>query len=933
MGPMTKYRELAIVLPCHSLEDFPLFHTGDDADSLLAGWTALWHPVLLHAVRAGPKWHRVDLPPEDLQERLLVIPTVSMAQLPAGFVQRAKEAGSVVIRQEKSRPAILKKALDGLDGGDLVVDPELVADFLALGYAFLQIQVLTRQMRYSSNLDEPLFFRRLLEAAQSAVEGRVDESRRQLGTCFDQLAEERDHYYSVDAYIVDLTLIADTTLGSRLRDELSRGYPINLLLAGELATQMAEREPASLAAVRGGIEAGTVGVVGGEFNELPLALVSSEALLAELRRGEVAYEQSLGRRVEVYGRRRFGATPALPAVLEKLKFLGAIHATMEEGWYPQAPQIKTRWQGADAAAIDALAKPPLDASKPETFLSWAQKLGETMDTDHVATLCLAHWPSLASPWYDDLRRCTRFTPALGRLITVERYFSDTYRPGSIEQFAADQYKSPYLKQAVIRRQPDPLGTWTRSWSAQVETMARDGLQTMREVLTGQSVAAGGAGQNDIANGLSATLTRQSHDQAQGILLLNPFSFSRRVGLRTRDLSRPPAVAKPVVAADRQGDEVELVVDLPPMGFAWIGASSTEPAKKKEPLLAEDDRQDSGALRLRNEFMEVAIDPITGALKSIRDYRSRGNRLSQQVAVRLSGGRGGENAGYPADDESLYSVMAADEVRVTRATATCGEILAAGRLLDREGNRLATYQQRFQIWRGSPVLRLEIELSPERELSSDAWNSYYACRFAWADEDATLWGTVQESRHAIRRNRFEAPLYVDIESETLRTTILTGGLPYHRRVGDRMLDSLLIVRGETTRRFQLGIGIDLPQSLAEAISMLAPISQAAGLVPSPRPDHSWLFHLDSRSVVATHWSTLSTDSAESGSTSRVRGVRVRLCESTGRSGRVHLSSYRPFVAGRVVNFRGETLAECSAVDGKLAIDVAAHEWLEVEGTWQ
>ncbi len=41
------YRETCILLPCHSLEDFPMHHEGADADGLLAAWTALWHPALL----------------------------------------------------------------------------------------------------------------------------------------------------------------------------------------------------------------------------------------------------------------------------------------------------------------------------------------------------------------------------------------------------------------------------------------------------------------------------------------------------------------------------------------------------------------------------------------------------------------------------------------------------------------------------------------------------------------------------------------------------------------------------------------------------------------------------------------------------------------------------------------------------------------------
>ncbi len=41
------YQQLIVVLPCHSLEDFPTHHEGDDATGLLAAWTALWHPALI----------------------------------------------------------------------------------------------------------------------------------------------------------------------------------------------------------------------------------------------------------------------------------------------------------------------------------------------------------------------------------------------------------------------------------------------------------------------------------------------------------------------------------------------------------------------------------------------------------------------------------------------------------------------------------------------------------------------------------------------------------------------------------------------------------------------------------------------------------------------------------------------------------------------
>ena len=38
------YEEVAILLDCPTLEDFPVHHEGKEAESLLASWTALWHP-------------------------------------------------------------------------------------------------------------------------------------------------------------------------------------------------------------------------------------------------------------------------------------------------------------------------------------------------------------------------------------------------------------------------------------------------------------------------------------------------------------------------------------------------------------------------------------------------------------------------------------------------------------------------------------------------------------------------------------------------------------------------------------------------------------------------------------------------------------------------------------------------------------------------
>src|SRR5690606_36306580 len=112
-------------------------HEGDDAQGLLANWTAMWHPALLASAQAMPKWSRVDDPPRELAGKLLLVPSVAAGNLPAGFAARAADEGAVVISRSTNRDTIIAEALGHLEKAP-AIDAELVADFLALGYCYLQ---------------------------------------------------------------------------------------------------------------------------------------------------------------------------------------------------------------------------------------------------------------------------------------------------------------------------------------------------------------------------------------------------------------------------------------------------------------------------------------------------------------------------------------------------------------------------------------------------------------------------------------------------------------------------------------------------------------------------------------------------------------------------------------------------------------------------
>ena len=263
---------------------------------------------------------------------------------------------------------------------------------------------------------------------------------------------------------------------------------------------------------------------------------------------------------------------------------------------------------------------------------------------------------------------------------------------------------------------------------------------------------------------------------------------------------------------------------------------------------------------------------------------------------------------------------------TVSTPTMAEIVASGRLMDRQGNCLATYRQAYRVWRGSRVLLIDIELEPKTECSSDPWSSYYAARFAWSNESAELYRGVNQSRHSTKAKRIEAPNYIEIEDGAARTTILTGGLPFHRRQGLRMLDTLLIVRGERSRRFQLGIGIDLKHPLQEALSLMTPPTNLFQTASPPAPASSgWLFHVDARNVIASHWEPLVEDG-------RVVGFLVRLQETGGRPAKAGLQCFRAVSTARQTDFCGNPMDDCPIEDGKIQVQFAAHQWVQVEARW-
>ena len=388
----------------------------------------------------------------------------------------------------------------------------------------------------------------------------------------------------------------------------------------------------------------------------------------------------------------------------------------------------------------------------------------------------------------------------------------------------------------------------------------------------------------------------------------------------------PETTGAVLHAGDEAGRKSIVVEVPPLGFVCVAAGSGQrparPAPRRfgffrkalpPPLPMAELVASRGGAVLRNEFFELVIDPHTGGVRAVFDFHSRAPRLAQQVALRLPGA---------ADDEIAYSIMAADEIRVQTAGPVMGEVLVRGRLVDRSGRLVAGFQQLTRVTWGSRVFEVEIQLDPQQQPHADPWNSYYAARFAWPEDAPTLYRSVNQATLASDAAQLEASHFVEVRGKAGRATILAAGLPYHRRRGLRRLDSLLMVRGETARRFRLGIGIDLAQPMAAALDFAAP-SPVIPIAVRPRNDSAWMFHLDCRSVTATHWEPIVEGAA-------VAGFRVRLLETEGRHVSLGLRSFRTIQSAQKAGGGERPPIDLTVEGDRVTVPLRPYEWAEVEG---
>ncbi|MDA8743721.1 hypothetical protein N9N28_03705 [Rubripirellula amarantea] len=944
---MATAQECCVLIPVSTLEDFPSDLSDRDACSLLAAWTVLWHPELIARSGQVPQWYRADAPPEpnldaapnpnvdslddhstthatDFAGRVIAVPSPSEAKLPPGYIDRAKAAGAKWIsganRDEMAAALGLEPVSDQTFGDQPHTERTIgVDDFYAAAYTSLQVQIMTRRLRYTSNLDQIHFESRLVAAATAFVEKRTQEAIEALHEVFDALAEERDHYFTSDPHLVDLMLVTGSTAASAIAqlanaplhasesaDESSvLPTPINALLDTSALEYFASQADETTTAVQSRLRDQDLGwAAGGPEKNLQFDTLSFADAAAAFTQSHELAVRCIGAAPRVYARLD-GDTPSdLLGEVARLGYSGIIPINFAAGsGFGEEAKVTLPIPGGD---IEALTAKPIDAASDSSFLTIGTKLGESIDNGEVSTGLLVHWPGRVCDSFRDLRRAASWCVALGRFWKIDEYFHLGERPyhqGDLSvtgPASADDFVARVTSQSV-----NPISSLADSFCKSV-TSQRDQLFVAMNGLLANSLpsvsdSTSGATLDDAISSMVGIIGGVPSDSASSRLVLNCQSTPTRIDM---DVPQKIANGKHIYGISKQSNRYHATIDIPAFGFAIANAegstasvtshsssnaSSTEPASRDDlgfsPLRWARDKflgkpstiGERG--RLHNEFMEVAISDQTGGVSGVYSGGVRGNRFSLRLVV----------CGYDATNkDSDASTMRCQSLEVLESSASRGVIRAQG-VLEHESKTLANFVVTYTLRRGSRLLETEIELDNKIELGGNPWKRYIAARAAVSGDSAIPRCLIREKIHRVSSRRLVAPLGLVIDEAERKTLITSDGYPYHRVVGDRFFDTLIHVQGETQSKCSLAYGFDVPHPVEQAMSRIAPpIIRSVELKPSVEST-GWFAHVAPSSV---RISGMKSYSQPDGSLA----VEVRLIQTVARQCQVKLRFFRDIQTG-------------------------------------
>jgi alpha-mannosidase len=878
----------------------------DLGPACLGGYASLWHPSLLLGAESPPALTRPDeIPPP--RDWLALAPAMIHAALAPESGWAVKENGELLPLPEMARPdpdgwlAPLKLA---------DCDAEFRADFYALGFTWIALSVLYERMGQANSADLTEVFREAKLAAERLYSGDLEGCAGSLRAAFDVMHNARQLMFAATINLVDFVLPPPRIDAAMLAKRLECQAPANLIATGAELDRWAAEAPDLLEGIKRGLSELRLEVASGTYDDVAWTPLSQPERIAMLERSAESFRRNLDRDCDYFACRSIALGPDLPQLLMKFQYRYAYHGAFDGGRLPAFRGPKINWNAADGSSLETLAQPARNGGDERDALAAIAALAATLKNDRGPTLVFARWLGSDAWWLEQWLRGNDYAPVLGRFQTLNDYFLNSTYPDNSTETRADEYSAPRLAAGGV----DPIGRWADRQRFRRRHEALGALLGMQQIASGgksetpEGFSELAFGKSDADSALAAmeksakeTLAATvlaGAEKRSGYLVVNPSGAPRRtrivfpgerLGLKLDNTVRAVQVEK-----DRSG----VALDLPGWGFAWIPRSGED--VKDFPL---DAPAIASGKRLRNEFVEVEIDSRTGGIRGLWDVLSGYSRLGQQL-VHGAGGR-----------------MVGTKCAVTAGGPAFGEITTEGEIEGPDGRRRAGFRQTFRLWRGRPLLEIDIVLLDIAELGTDADVDYLAVRWSWPDDKAIVRVPNGAGFQIHRGERWESATAIELRERHMHLAILPDGLPFHRRFDPRMADTLLVVRGESAREFRIGVGVDYSQALAATEEMNSPLYCIPVEHGPPRAGTTgWLARLDLRHVHCVGLRPL-----EDGRP----GVLFRLAEHQNKPGRGDLRFCRDPRSARLVNGRRELIFDLYPVNDALTVDVSALEFQQIE----
>lgn len=804
---------------------------------ILNGYLSLWHPNAIAKSIKPPKiisyqdTHEID------DESLVCLVDLSNNESHGITNKKTFSACSEKMGTVQNLSDLLK----ALHNETIETQAPELDYFFAVGFAYQMVNSLFEAMHHENLLSHESIWEECVQAANKYLQGDWEGAKENLRSAGALIQSGREVLHSSSIHLLDFAPIKNLT--GLLIPNIETGNPVNIIAS---AKELSELPPLELEKIKDWFNSEQVEICGGLFNDNPETVGPLTSRIWNLKKGRETLLNLVGKEVKIFAKTTQGLSADTPRVLHLAGFSKALLMPHGENDIPTFRGPVFSWSSSIGRQIETFCREPFSSSTNHTFFHLAFHLGKLLQQDSSPTLAFFKTTSNSSIFYNYLLKANSLAPIFGNWLTMSNYLHEVYPseyPGPISQ---DDFKTETLQlhtnspisgqinhlknrrtldcasniasilNVLGSNQPETLRQFANDWT-ETETQTEQNPLTINQAPSELFQRAGAL--------LAERILQRGEDGKNGILLLNPCSFTRRIGMETDSISGPQA-AKGVLAANQLLDKSESIIEVPGLGYTWVPlADPATPPKFSNKFKLADENS------VRNEFFEAEIDRNSGGLKAFRDLKTRANRLSQQLVANLG------------------STMKADTIRVSSTGPLFGEIQSEGTITGTNQEVIAKFKQTIRAWLGRPMLELNIEINPTEPLRGDRWSNYIASRFAWPHDQVTM-HRGHEGRVASTHNlRTESCDFIEWKWGPRKTFLFTKGLSYFEKQGDSKIDTLLITEGENQTHFSMGLSMDRDHPFQMAMALDSPIYiQKVSKGAPPAGPTGWFFHIDAPNLV-------------------------------------------------------------------------------------